>query len=70
MKVKHAVEAKEEVQVTVLSNATMLQVKEAVAAKLGRPEIVKQARLVKKMGGSLASYGNSEARYYRNSLHY
>jgi hypothetical protein len=42
----------DEVRLTILNNATVQDVKEALAAKLGRPELLKRTRLVMRIGGA------------------
>eukprot|EP00913_Durusdinium_trenchii_P016577 g15582.t1 len=55
---RHAVEEDhpldEEARFTVKSNADMKQVKEALAAHLGKPELVKSCRLVQRLGENSA----------------
>lgn len=63
--VKHVVTA-EEVTVTVLSTATIRDVKDALAKKIGRP--VTEARMVRKSGGSLTSFLDKEALGTRRNL--
>ncbi|CAJ1360655.1 unnamed protein product [Effrenium voratum] len=54
--------ADEEARVTVKSNSTMKQVKDALAAYLDRPELLKAVRVVYPVGdsGAFASYKDSE----------
>merc|ERR1712060_92041 len=58
--VKHAIND-EEVVVTVLSNATMNDVKQAVESKLARPNLAKEGRVVRKTGGNFSSFKDTEA---------
>eukprot|EP00435_Cladocopium_sp_Y103_P050843 s385_g15.t1 len=53
-------ESKEEVHVIVPSNASMLDVRKAVARKCNNPSFVQQGRLVKNQGGVLVGYQDSE----------
>mmetsp|Transcript_39887 Transcript_39887/g.71672 ORF Transcript_39887/g.71672 Transcript_39887/m.71672 type:complete len:831 (+) Transcript_39887:23-2515(+) len=46
--VKHAIKQSETVKVTVTPTTTLAQIKEAVSHKLGRPDIMKKGRIVKK----------------------
>ncbi|CAE8636599.1 unnamed protein product, partial [Polarella glacialis] len=71
---RHAVDEEqlrdEEVRLTVKSDATMKSVKEALAAHLGRPEILRTCRLVHRVGsaGAFAAFKDSEKINGRRSL--
>jgi len=66
--VRLAVKEEEAVQVLVSSAATMRDVKEAVANKLGRPEIIKDGRLVRRAGGALTSFTDTQRLGSRHSV--
>ncbi|CAE8674771.1 unnamed protein product, partial [Polarella glacialis] len=71
---RHAVDEEqlrdEEVRLTVKSDATMKSVKEALAAHLGRPEILRTCRLVHRVGsaGAFAAFKDSEKINGRRNL--
>jgi len=66
--VKHALKPADQVTLTVSTSSTIRQVREALAEHLGREDILKSVRLVKKSGGSFLSLPEKDTLGTRTSI--